>query len=171
LHLDAALSEARGEFAPAVDLYRRAIEEQRGASLVTFVADLDMGLARCHLALDQLDYARAAAASAATRLARWPGWRADEADALLRRLTHRPERSGGDGLTSREREVAALVAVGLSNGEIGTRLYISTKTASVHVSNILAKLGMSSRSEVAAWAVRTGLDGSETASGRAQAAR
>jgi DNA-binding NarL/FixJ family response regulator len=37
------------------------------------------------------------------------------------------------------------------------RLYISTKTASVHVSNILAKLGMTSRTEVATWAVRTGL--------------
>ena len=60
-------------------------------------------------------------------------------------------------LTPREREVAALVAEGCSNGEIARRLYISTKTASVHVSNILAKLGMTSRTEVAAWAVRTGL--------------
>ena len=41
--------------------------------------------------------------------------------------------------------------------EITRRLYISTKTASVHVSNILAKLDMSSRTEVAAWAVRSGL--------------
>jgi DNA-binding NarL/FixJ family response regulator len=57
-------------------------------------------------------------------------------------------------LTPREREVAALVAEGCSNGEIARRLYISTKTASVHVSNILMKLGMSSRTEVAAWFVR-----------------
>jgi DNA-binding NarL/FixJ family response regulator len=61
------------------------------------------------------------------------------------------------GLTPREGEVAALVAEGLSNGEIARRLYISTKTASVHVSNILAKLGMSSRAQVAAWATRQGL--------------
>ena len=50
-----------------------------------------------------------------------------------------------------------LLAEGLSNGEIARRLYISTKTASVHVSNILAKLDMTSRTEVAAWAVRSGL--------------
>ena len=43
------------------------------------------------------------------------------------------------------------------NGEIARRLYISTKTASVHVSTILAKLNMTSRTEVATWAVRTGL--------------
>jgi len=55
--------------------------------------------------------------------------------------------------------VAALLAEGLSNGEVARRLYITTKTASVHVSNILAKLGMSSRAEVAAWAVRAGLNG------------
>jgi DNA-binding NarL/FixJ family response regulator len=55
--------------------------------------------------------------------------------------------------------VAVLVAEGLSNGEVAARLYISTKTASVHVSNILRKLGMTSRAEVAAWVVRQGLDG------------
>jgi DNA-binding NarL/FixJ family response regulator len=58
-----------------------------------------------------------------------------------------------------ERHVAAPLAEGLSNGEVARRLYVTTKTASVHVSNILAKLGMSSRAEVAAWAVRVGLNG------------
>ena len=47
-----------------------------------------------------------------------------------------------------------LVARGRSNGEIGGELFISTKTASVHVSNILAKLGVSSRTEAAAFALR-----------------
>ena len=60
-------------------------------------------------------------------------------------------------LTRREREVAALLAEGLSNSELARRLYISPRTAAVHVSNILTKLGMSSRTEVAAWAVRNGL--------------
>jgi DNA-binding NarL/FixJ family response regulator len=55
--------------------------------------------------------------------------------------------------------VAALLAEGLSNGEVARRLFISTKTASVHVSHILGKLGMASRAEVAAWAVRAGLAG------------
>jgi DNA-binding NarL/FixJ family response regulator len=78
--------------------------------------------------------------------------------ALLRRLGDGEARVDGPvALTPREREVAALLADGLSNGEIARRLYISTKTASVHVSNILAKLGMTSRTEVATWAVRTGL--------------
>ena len=97
--------------------------------------------------------------AAARLLERWPGWRRDEAAALLRRLGDGPAPpSDGPGvLTPREREVAVLLAEGLSNGEIARRLYISTKTASVHVSNILAKLGMASRAEVAAWAVRSGL--------------
>jgi DNA-binding CsgD family transcriptional regulator len=54
-------------------------------------------------------------------------------------------------------EVLRLVAEGRSNGEIGTALFISTKTASVHVSNILAKLGVSGRGEAAAVAHRIGL--------------
>ena len=57
-------------------------------------------------------------------------------------------------LTPREREVLRLVADGLSNGAIADRLFISTKTASVHVSNILAKLGAASRGEAAALAYR-----------------
>lgn len=58
------------------------------------------------------------------------------------------------GLTVRETDVLRLVAEGLSNGQIGARLYITTKTVSVHVSNILAKLGVSSRTEAAAVAHR-----------------
>jgi DNA-binding CsgD family transcriptional regulator len=58
------------------------------------------------------------------------------------------------GLTARELEVLALVAQGLSNRQIGEALFISTKTASVHVSNILAKLGVSGRGEAAAVAHR-----------------
>ena len=53
-------------------------------------------------------------------------------------------------LTPREHEVLRLLAQGRSNGQIGDRLFISAKTASVHVSNILAKLGVSSRGEAAA---------------------
>ena len=60
----------------------------------------------------------------------------------------------GPTLTARETEVLRLVAEGLSNGQIGARLYITTKTVSVHVSNILAKLGVSSRTEAAAVAHR-----------------
>ena len=60
------------------------------------------------------------------------------------------------GLTSREAEVLALLAAGKTNREIGAALYVSEKTASVHVSNILRKLGVSSRVEAAAIAQRVG---------------
>jgi DNA-binding CsgD family transcriptional regulator len=60
-------------------------------------------------------------------------------------------------LTDREREVLALVAEGRSNGQIASTLFISPKTVSVHVSNILAKLDVSSRTEAAALAHRLGL--------------
>ena len=66
-------------------------------------------------------------------------------------------RSESDGLTRREAEILALVAEGRSNGEIGKRLFISTKTVSVHVSNILGKLGAAGRTEAAAIARRRGL--------------
>jgi len=59
-------------------------------------------------------------------------------------------------LTPREQEVLRLVAEGRTNGEIGAELFITTKTASVHVSNILAKLRVSSRTEAAAVAHRVG---------------
>jgi ATP/maltotriose-dependent transcriptional regulator MalT len=61
------------------------------------------------------------------------------------------------GLTARELEVLHLVAAGRSNREIAAELFISAKTASVHVSNILAKLNVASRGEAAATAYRHGL--------------
>ncbi len=64
------------------------------------------------------------------------------------------------GLTEREREVLALLSAGRSNPEIAQALFISAKTASVHVSNILAKLGVASRVEAAAVAHRLAPDAS-----------
>jgi DNA-binding CsgD family transcriptional regulator/tetratricopeptide (TPR) repeat protein len=62
------------------------------------------------------------------------------------------------GLTEREREVLALVAEGYTNRRIASELFISDSTAGVHVSHILAKLEVESRTEAAAIAVRLGLD-------------
>jgi DNA-binding CsgD family transcriptional regulator len=62
------------------------------------------------------------------------------------------------GLTGREADVMQLVAAGMSNGAIGARLFISRKTASVHVSNILRKLGVSNRIEAAGILHRISLD-------------
>jgi DNA-binding CsgD family transcriptional regulator len=62
-----------------------------------------------------------------------------------------------DPLTEREREVASLLARGCSNREIANTLVISENTAEVHVKHILSKLGLKSRSQVAAWAARRDL--------------
>ena len=72
---------------------------------------------------------------------------------MVGRLEGSTVRAVGD-LTARESEVAALIADGLTNSQLAERLFISPKTAAVHVSNILAKLGLSSRTEIAAWAIR-----------------
>jgi DNA-binding CsgD family transcriptional regulator len=66
----------------------------------------------------------------------------------------------GDGLTQREKEVLAHLVAGRTNGEIAGSLFISEKTVSVHVSNLLRKTGTSSRVEAAAWARRSGVAGS-----------
>jgi DNA-binding NarL/FixJ family response regulator len=60
-------------------------------------------------------------------------------------------------LTPREAEVLGLVAAGMTNREIGDKLYVSEKTASVHASNILRKLGVASRVDAAAIAQRAQL--------------
>jgi predicted ATPase/DNA-binding CsgD family transcriptional regulator len=64
-----------------------------------------------------------------------------------------PETDVADGLrlTRREREVAALIAQGLSNRDIATRLVVAQRTAEGHVENLLAKLGFTSRTQVAGW--------------------
>ena len=67
--------------------------------------------------------------------------------------------TSSDVLTPREAEILALVAQGRSNGEIAKQLFISAKTVSVHVSNILGKLGAAGRTEAAAIARRRGLLG------------
>jgi DNA-binding CsgD family transcriptional regulator len=61
------------------------------------------------------------------------------------------------GLTEREREVAALIAHGKSNQEIAARLIVTKRTVETHVANIMFKLGCTSRSRIAAWAVEMGL--------------
>jgi DNA-binding NarL/FixJ family response regulator len=69
----------------------------------------------------------------------------------------RAPRSTADALTAREREVLTLVATGCSNRQIGRHLGVAERTARTHVSNILAKLGLVSRTQAALWAVKEGL--------------
>ncbi|MCL7429593.1 AAA family ATPase [Streptomyces sp. YS415] len=91
----------------------------------------------------------------------------ERVDALIRRARLSDAREAtASPLTAREQDVLRLLAQGRSNRQIGEELFISGKTASVHVSNILAKLGAASRGEAVAVAYREGLIAPEpTASG------
>jgi DNA-binding CsgD family transcriptional regulator len=157
LHLRAALAESEGDTAAALDGFRAALTSAGFRRPPAALASAHLGIARLLLAADPPDTeeAQREAEIALALLERWPGWRRDDAVALLGRLRPRGRPKPSGALTDREREVADLVAEGLSNGEIAKRLYLSPKTASVHVSNILRKLGMSSRAEVAAWVARS----------------
>jgi DNA-binding NarL/FixJ family response regulator len=72
---------------------------------------------------------------------------------LTQRLRRRPEQEPVEPLTDREKEVIALLGKGASNKEIATQLFITERTARTHVSNILGKLGLASRTQAALYAV------------------
>jgi DNA-binding NarL/FixJ family response regulator len=67
-----------------------------------------------------------------------------------------PGQPGPGPLAKREADVARLVADGLTNKQIGARLFISERTVDSHVRSILNKLGFSSRAQVAVWAAEEG---------------
>jgi DNA-binding CsgD family transcriptional regulator len=149
--VNAQLAEARGRHAEALAGYLDVADAHilgpanRGTVRV--------GAARCLLASDRREEAAAQVAVAASLLAEWRGWRVAQLAQVRARLGMAPVDAppavtGPAALTPREREVAVLISDGLTNTELARRLYISPKTAAVHVSNILRKLGVSSRTEV-----------------------
>lgn len=151
-------AELTGDRAGAEANLRTALASDFRRS-VTEVSEIHLALARLAGADggDQRIHLEAAAAA----LSCWPGRRLAAIEARLGTQTAPDAPPGTEapgGLTPREREVATLVARGLTNGGIAEELFISTKTASVHVSNILAKLTMSSRSEIAGWVGGGGLE-------------
>ncbi len=73
---------------------------------------------------------------------------------VLERIRHRPEEDELAALTDQERNILDLIAEGLTNRQIGERMYLAEKTVKNYVSNLLAKMGMSRRSEAAAYAAR-----------------
>jgi len=133
--------------------YPLAVALLRSAEAALSAGDRDGGTVRLRhaAALAQRLGARPLADDIAllARRARIP--LSDDADAQAAPVDTGPERLG---LTAREFEVLRLVAAGRSNREIADELFISAKTASVHVSNILGKLGVASRGEAAAAAHR-----------------
>jgi two-component system, NarL family, response regulator LiaR len=80
---------------------------------------------------------------------------APEAAARLMREVRAPE--SPDSLTARETEILMLIARGKANKQIASELYLSEKTVKAHVSSILMKLGVQSRTQAALHAVKTGL--------------
>jgi len=153
-HNDGLLALAAGDHEAAVIALQSVLPDPDPCLAKPMVGTLRTALAEALLATADRGGALLAVRRAIEDdFARWPGVRKDRAEALARRLQGASARADGE-LTAREREVAALVANGLTNGQLADRLFISPKTAAVHVSNILAKLGLSTRAEIAAWAVR-----------------
>jgi len=126
-----------------------AVERNLRSGALPFALDAQVSLADLLARRSELGRALEMARSAARTAARL-GMKPLQERALrqLRRL----ERAG-PRLSPRESEVATLVARGLSNREIGTVLHLSDRTAENHVKHILDKLGFSSRTQIAAWAV------------------
>jgi DNA-binding CsgD family transcriptional regulator len=155
---DGRVRAAAGDQGAASGL-TRAIELFAAADLPFEAARAQLELARTLATSAPAAAAREAklAVAAFDRLGAQPG--ADAAGELLRSLGEAGGRAwprGASGLTKREREVLALLAEGCTNAQIAERLVISSRTAEHHVASILSKLGLGSRAEAAAYAVRHG---------------
>jgi DNA-binding NarL/FixJ family response regulator len=138
-----------------------ALREAMGTPLPPFwAADLERSLEPARQALSAEAWAAAWAAGRAMPLAH------AVTEALAIELpvaaappgpTHNLALDQAESLTARELEVAALVARGLTNRQIAAALSIAERTVGTHLTNILGKLGFTSRSQVAVWAVERGL--------------
>ena len=146
---------ALGRLDDAIDDLAVAAEQAARAGAPGFVAEAQYHLAMALLARNgpgDRDRAESAARDA-DRQARALGMAAyvDRTGALVAYLNRRKPVM----LSSREAEVARLVAEGLTNRQIAERLVISERTAENHVQHILTKLGFATRSQIAAWSVRS----------------
>ena len=170
---EAHLARARGEADPDLDAAAAAAWREVERPYPAAVAELRR--AETLVALGERDEAAAQLVEVlAAADALGAPWLRGEAEGLATRARLPLAAAGGEapataeagadgedpfGLTPRERQVLTLVAAGATNREIGAQLFMAEKTASVHVSRILAKLDVRSRTEAAAVAHRIGLVG------------
>jgi DNA-binding CsgD family transcriptional regulator/tetratricopeptide (TPR) repeat protein len=145
-----------GQFDDGEGHLRRAIQMNTAVGATPWAARAELGLAEL---LRRQGRARGQALDLAGRAAR-------TATALGMKVLRTRAQAVIDGITAakgpvllsrREREVAALVARGLTNREIARTLFLSERTAENHVQHILTKLGFGARAQIAAWAVSEGL--------------
>jgi DNA-binding CsgD family transcriptional regulator/tetratricopeptide (TPR) repeat protein len=168
-----SILQLRGEILTRLDRLEEAEADLQSSLVLYQEQGIRMGLWRIRLALGKLCQARAdsgraqaAFAAARTLIEELAATILD--DGLRENFRRRamamippaqpltPQQAAKQefgGLTGRERQVAAVVAQGLSNQEIAGELVVSVKTVEAHVTRILSKLGFSSRAQIAAWAV------------------
>ncbi|MEV6235201.1 AAA family ATPase [Lentzea sp. NPDC051838] len=137
----------------AAEHYRLAAEMNARIGATPFLALSRLGLARALVSLGSLTEARTLATQAAAefRALDLPV-RLEAADRLLRRIG--VEERAADPLSPRESEVVELITQAMTNREIATRLVLSERTVETHVRSVLAKLGLRTRTEIAAWSLR-----------------
>ncbi|MGM7667716.1 response regulator transcription factor [Microbacterium sp. A93] len=143
---------------PSIDALRAAIDVSEKHDIpATMRGVTRLELARMLVATGDRSGAQAVladASKAATAIGHVPLRESVAAFGLASGITASERMTDELELTTRERQVLALVGEGLSNRQIGERLFISAKTASVHVSAILRKLGVATRTEAALVAAR-----------------
>jgi DNA-binding CsgD family transcriptional regulator len=120
-----------------------------------FGVDAQIELAALHAARGGADALRRARALAEEALPRAELLGMTVAAAAARKLLGRADAAAADVLTPRERQVAELVAAGLSNRGIAGRLHLSERTVANHVQHVFTKLGFTNRSQIAGWVARS----------------
>ena len=167
----AALAHLKSDHVTAARLFGavevlREVSGTRESPRVGHMHDRDVGAVRAALDEDTFAQAWAEGRAMSFEQAVTTALRGDELLRQRRARSQQPSRSRPRELTAREREVAALIARGYTNRQIAADLVIAERTAETHVEHILAKLGLSSRSQVVAWAIERGLGAESPARGQ-----